>query len=279
MKANVITLLMLLAVCFSASAQDDDMYSFSSKKKTQQSAYTTTRQVTPDYSDDEGDANADYHTGQLRDVDEYNRRGPAQQGDNPSYRLGGDTLLVENAPAGSSLSGYDAGYDDGYYDGLVDGDFYYTSRLARYRSFRLYDPYVWDYCYGWYDPWYDPWYGGWHHPHYYGGYYHGGYGWHGGRHLTTASRNYGQRSATYSGRSGGGRSSYGRGGPSRSQATGASRGSTRSAGTPSSRGIGTRGTYQYPSRGNAQSGVTRGATTSRGSSMRLARSLETSPAM
>ena len=157
MKANVITLMMLLAVCFSASAQDDDMYSFSSKKKNQQNT-TSSAQVSSQASiDDEGDPNADYHTGQLRDVDEYNRRGSAQQSGSPSYQLKGDTLLVSTNPEQNEMSGYDAGYYAGYNDGLNDGDFCLTSRLYRYRGFRFYDPYIWDYCYGWYDPWYDPW--------------------------------------------------------------------------------------------------------------------------
>ena len=152
MKANVITLLMLLAVCFNASAQDDDMYSFSSKKKGQQTTTVSTQSSSHSNYEDEGDANADYHTGQLRDVDEYNRRGPAGQPGAPSYQMKGDTLLVTTSPQQQEMSGYDEGYYAGYSDGFNDGDFYYTSRLARYRSFRLYDPYMWDYCYGWYDP-------------------------------------------------------------------------------------------------------------------------------
>ena len=170
MKANVITLLMLLAVCFNASAQDDDMYSFSSKKKGQQTTTVSTQSSSHSNYEDEGDANADYHTGQLRDVDEYNRRGPAGQPGAPSYQMKGDTLLVTTSPQQQEMSGYDEGYYAGYSDGFNDGDFYYTSRLARYRSFRLYDPYMWDYCYGWYDPWYDPWYG-WYAPYYRYGYY------------------------------------------------------------------------------------------------------------
>ena len=57
---------MLGAFSLSGFAQDDDMYSFSSKKKSQST--TTTVQARPTTSYDESDANADYHTGQLRDV-------------------------------------------------------------------------------------------------------------------------------------------------------------------------------------------------------------------
>ena len=180
MKANVITLLMLLAICFSASAQDDDMYSFSSKKKGQANTTASVQSSTSSSAWDESDANADYHTGQLRDVDEYNRRGPGSQAGTPSYEFRGDTLLVKTVPEQSEMSGYDEGYYAGYSDGFNDGDYYYTSRLARYRGFRLYDPYIWDYCYGWYDPWYDPWYG-WYGPYYRYGYYSWydwGWGWH-----------------------------------------------------------------------------------------------------
>ncbi len=202
MKANVITLMLLAAICLGAYAQDDDMYSFSSKKKTQKSTQQTVTartQTSLDY-----DEEADYHTGQLRDVDEYNRRGPAYSEPategTASYRLSGDTLYVSSEPS----IGYDAGYSDGYQDGFYDGDFTYTSRLARYRGYRMDDPFYWDYYYSWYDPWYSwhspfyynyigwngwgiswgwyrpyyysSWDYGWYHPHYYGGYYHhGGY--------------------------------------------------------------------------------------------------------
>ena len=159
MKANVIFLLMLSAVCLSAYAQDDDMYSFSSKKKGQQTTTAPVQRNNSSAYEDYGDANVDYHTGQLRDVDEYNRRYSTQQAETPSYEFRGDTLLVTTQPAQDDYMSSDAGYDAGYHDGLYDGDFYYTSRLARYRGFRFYDPFVWDITYGWYDPWYDPWYG------------------------------------------------------------------------------------------------------------------------
>ena len=150
MKANIITLLLLSAICFNANAQDDDMYSFSSKKKAQQtSTASQAKSLSSTYLDeDEGDADADYHTGQLRDVDEYNRRYSTRSNGTASYQLKGDTLYVTTDPT----EDYSEGYSDGYYDGLYDGDFTYTSRLARYRGFCLSDPYYWDY-YEWYDPW------------------------------------------------------------------------------------------------------------------------------
>ncbi|MCH5168966.1 MAG: hypothetical protein J1F27_04935, partial [Prevotellaceae bacterium] len=214
MKANVITLLLLSLTCVNAQAQTDDMYFMSSKKKAQKST-TTTAQVSTVTTYNNAD-DADYHTGKLRDVDEYNRRGASQIENTPSYRLVGDTLYVSSADQSvqSDVASYNEGYSDGYYDGLYDGDFTYTSRLARYRGFRFYDPFIWDISFGWYSPWYDPWYG------YYSPYYHYGYwGWHnhgwyhppyhGSHHIaprpTVASRTLGQRSSSFNGRIGNGR--------------------------------------------------------------------------
>ena len=70
MKANVIFLMMLSLVCFSTYAQDDDMYSFSSKKKGQQKTTVSVQKNNSSAYEDDGEANVDYHTGQLRDVDE-----------------------------------------------------------------------------------------------------------------------------------------------------------------------------------------------------------------
>ena len=149
MKANIFTLLLLSALCLNAYAQDDDMYFLSSKKAQKKATKTVQVRLATDF-EDEGDAYADYHTGQLRDVDEYNRRYSTQPDSTLSYQLKGDTLYVSTSPAQGES--YNEGYSDGYYDGLSDGDFTYTSRLARYRGFCLSDPYYWDY-YGWYDPW------------------------------------------------------------------------------------------------------------------------------
>ena len=125
---------MLLAVCFSASAQDDDMYSFSSKKKNQQNTTVSVQNDARSTYDEDRNPNADYHTGQLRDVDEYNRRGAGQQAGTPTYEFRGDTLLVTTSPSQNEEASYDAGYDAGYYDGISAGDFCLTSRLARYRG-------------------------------------------------------------------------------------------------------------------------------------------------
>ena len=278
MTANLFTLLLLSLVCLSAHAQDDDMYSFSSKKKTKNTTTAVQKKTSPSTYDEEGDANADYHTGKLRDVDEYNRRGPSQKGSTQSYRLSGDTLYVFSAPSQDAEECYEEGYSDGYDDGYRDGDFTYTSRLVRYRGFCLSDPYYWDY-YGWHGPWYGwhspyfyssigwngwslswgwgyPYYSGWyyggHHPHHYSGGYYGGHGTH---RPTAASRNIGRQSGiSFNGRTGSRRSgntTY-RGTP-RSEAAA---GSSRSSGIDGTRGGRTRGTqsgYQAPSRNNGAS--------------------------
>lgn len=263
MKARTITLMLLAAICLSTYAQDDDMYSFSSKKKAKNVTASTGHNTS---SEENTYVDADYHTGDLFDVDEYNRRGKSQQADTPSYQLVGDTLYVSSTgePTQSESVSYNEGYTNGYYDELYDGDFCLTSRLYRYRGFRLYDPYIWDISYGWYDPWYDPWYGwyspyyhygytgwynwGWHHyggwnygwnyPHY-GGYYgshHGGHhDVHKPSHTSTVGRSLSNRSATYNGRAGGGRFDDSRINASRSAAANGSRGTYRSNSNTSSR--------------------------------------------
>ena len=137
MKANIFTLLLLSALCLNAYAQDDDMYSFSSKKKTQKVSASTGYNTS---SEEDTYVDADYHTGDLFDVDEYNRRGKSQQANTPSYQLVGDTLYVSSngEPLQNESVSYNEGYTNGYYDGLYDGDFCLTSRLYRYRGFRFY---------------------------------------------------------------------------------------------------------------------------------------------
>lgn len=282
MKAHVIFLMLLSLVCFNTYAQDDDMYSFSSKKKESAKATAASVQNSSQstYSN-RSNATADYHIGQLRDVDEYNRRGYSQPESTSSYRLQGDTLYVSTNDQAlrNEIASYDEGYSDGYSDGFYDGDFTYTTRLARYRGFRYYDPLLFNITFGWYDPWYDPWYGwngpyyrygytgwyswgwhyngwhyGWHHPHHYGGYYYSGrtvpY-----RHSTT-SRGSNRRSATYIGRANTDRSAF-----SRSSSRAATMGRARTGDIPSRSGS----TVQ-PSRGSGMPSRSSGVTTSRSSS-------------
>jgi len=209
MRRNLLAL--IVAVCLPvltfAQSADDDMY-FVPKKKTETKDKKGTLVKTPvhevkveDGASAVGDT-SDYHTGQLRDVDEYNRRGSQQV----RTRLVGDTLYVvtddgeetvyaagDDTPveSGSQMSEY-------YYDDDYD-DFHYATRLRRYHGVYLYDPFYADFAYGWHDPWYyswyDPWryswswHGHWHNPWY--GWY-GGFSW-GGHHHRHGSFGYAGR--------------------------------------------------------------------------------------
>lgn len=120
-----------------------------------------------------------YSSGQLRDVDEYNRRGEFRS----DYQvLGVDSLPIDTfefEPGGYADTLFvDGGGGYGYED-----DYAYSRRMSRFDDFYgyvpgyygWYGPYwygrpYWHSYYGWYDPWYDPWYYGW-----YGAW---GYGWH-----------------------------------------------------------------------------------------------------
>lgn len=184
MRRKIQFLIALLSVPLVLNAQtvDDDMYFVPSKKKATETKTTVSQTSQPTMRQtlrvpvSHVDTVADYHTGALRDVDDYNRRGTKM-----SARLEGDTLYLDTiaerrAPA---YRDYD---DEGYYDdyGYYDDDYIYSSRLMRYRGYHFYDPFMWDFCYGWYDPWYDPWYG-WYGPYYRHGFYSWydwGWGWH-----------------------------------------------------------------------------------------------------
>ena len=189
MKRNLlfwIAILMLPAVMMSQSV-DDDMYFVPGKQKSSKQTVTlnsassstsvnrTIQSTSAPVIVDDQDANADYHTGNLRDVDDYNRRGQVLT------RLVNDTLYIMTDSLQEKSYVLDDPSSESYYDGgYYDDDYYYTSRLHRYHGYRFYDPFLWDYYYGWYDPWYDPWYG-WYAPHFRLGYYSWfgwGWGWH-----------------------------------------------------------------------------------------------------
>lgn len=316
MKGNLILLLALsvLPCTLWAQSADDDMYYVPGKAKAKTEKVTgptrttvagPTRTTVVGERADESDARADYHTGQLRDVDEYNRRGIAQE--DVTTRLVGDTLYVTTADStGAQVAtryapgqpmdeafGVDPEPEGRYRDGDVgfyDDDYYYTSRLYRFRGYALRDPFVWDICYGWYDPWYDPWYG-WYMPYYHYGYYSWfdwGWGWHHhpgwdccwGPHgyyrdymphrPTLAYRNHGERGGRYMTSGAGTRA--GRVGTTRMggstrydgvAGTRSGRGTLdgRSYGTRSGRTYGTRGEGTYGTRGGSTYSGTRSGRT------------------
>ena len=167
MTHRMFLMVAILALPFAIYAQNDDMYFVSSKKNTAKKAL---RQSEKTASPWDGMEEADYSTGDLRDVDEYNRRGNSQR--KVLARLEGDTLYVDS-PDSLQQKEYLVRYADDYaVDQSYNDDYYFSARLSRYHGFYHYDPFMWDICYGWYDPWYDPWYG------WYGPYYrHGWYSW------------------------------------------------------------------------------------------------------
>lgn len=175
MKRNLILLLAAFCLPFVLHAQnDDDMYFVPSKKKASSSAQvsrpSTSSRNTYSVPEENYEPAADYHTGNLRNVDDYNRRGAGKTPGGVSARIVNDTLYVttdsatvETYPLDEQSLNYG---EDNYYD----DDYYYSNRLRRYHGSYLYDdPWYWDIAWGWYDPWYDPWYG------FYGPYYRAGW--------------------------------------------------------------------------------------------------------
>lgn len=156
-------MLALVLMPMAIHAQTDDMYFVPSKaKKAEEKVEKKVVERVVDPAPETEAEEADYHSGSLRDVDEYNRRGSRQV----LARLDGDTLYVQQAdtlPDKEYLVRYQ---DEDYYaDSEFRDDYYYAMRLHRYHGFYYRDPFLWDVCFGWYDPWYDPWYG-WYGPYY-----------------------------------------------------------------------------------------------------------------
>ena len=100
MKRNLLFLLALMALPFSlfAQSEEDDMYFVPSKKTKTETRVSTVptaprvqRTVTR-VTAVKTDTLPDYHTGQLRDVDDYNRRSTGRITEIP---VGNDTLYVD----------------------------------------------------------------------------------------------------------------------------------------------------------------------------------------
>lgn len=191
------------------------MYSMSSKKSkakveriiaTQAAAAPSNVEII--YADDN---ELPVTSGPVRDVDEYNRRGPryTAQADSLAYPMDTTYLAVTQ---GQLTDLYSKGYSEGYSDGE---DYALSRRVGRFCYSSIYcspfywsilDPFYWDdwyWYYGWsrpywgyYGAYYGPyWYGyrgygyyGWHRPYYHGGYYH-----HGGGHPRDYVTNSGRR--------------------------------------------------------------------------------------
>lgn len=197
MKKIVLLTVLLGAMPLSMMAQDDDLY------------FTPKKQAATQNS---GQANVaerpTYYIGSNRDVDEYNRRGKfwSHYQKIGTDSTGNDIIQFQKGRGVYPDSTYiDTTFVGKYYDTMIDGDDYaYSRRMSRWDGF--YDPWLYDYAWGygpywryswydpwyygyagWYDPWYDPWYygyagWGWGWPYYryygWGGPYYWGYaGW------------------------------------------------------------------------------------------------------
>lgn len=215
MKRIALFFTLLIGVCAQNFAQDD-MYFVPKKKSKSKTTQVTTqnKSTTESYTN----PNAEYYTGKLRDVDEYNRRkgyytepldGDTLRKNDLAVDENGNYILgsAQNNGKKKSIRSYE--YDDNYY---VD-DYDYTIRLSRFHGVvtpyvALYDPFYYDpfyYTSWYYDPWYRGtywgWYGGWHSPWYYDPWYNGYYGWGGHHHWHPHPAHGG--SVTYRGYNGG----------------------------------------------------------------------------
>ena len=147
MKKLLVIASALLSAGICAYAQDDDMY-FTPSKTSKTNTATSLKIQNGSYGDEDC---ADYNGQDYSDseVDAYNRR---------NSTVSGDTLYLGDGDKDSME----------YFDDYSSGDYYYSSRLARFNEpvvniyygygvpFRSY--------YGWYDSWYDPWYYSWYDP-------------------------------------------------------------------------------------------------------------------
>lgn len=191
---------LVLGMISSVSFAQDDMY-FVPKKSSKE----TKKEFTPVT-----------HSGSMRDVDEYNRRGGFKSTysalDNDS--TSNDVIHFETGTYADSLS---IGEYAGQYE--TEDDYAYCRRMSRFDDFYWYDPWYcgwygsywygspyWHAHYGWYDPWFDPWYYGWYRPWGYYGWYYPGY-WHGAYYRPyrgiTGTSNHGRVNYGYAGNAGG----------------------------------------------------------------------------
>lgn len=179
MKRNILLAALIMVMPFNLMAQDDDMYFVPKKKvKTENTGRAQATTYTLDANDpDLQDVDPDYHTGALRNADEYNRRGHKNRNFGEIY-MQNDTLFIseDSLMAEDSLQMRMKELEEA-------DDYDYSSRLVRFHG-GVRSPYYWDYYYDWcydpffYDPWYyGPGYYGWYGPYYSSYYRHGWYGW------------------------------------------------------------------------------------------------------
>lgn len=189
-KLAILFSITMLVTSSSLKAQEDDMYFTPKKDKKVAKTEKTTRKVEVVLETEEPSnvytsrVTATVPVSEVRDVDEYNRRGKKPSSFS-SDTVSTESQIAEGADTQtyrlSAQSLYDLGYSEGYEEGYSDGndmDFYYGLRLARFHGYHHYEPWYWNRISFIYDPWHwDPWYWDpWYRPYYYGGWYSVGWG-------------------------------------------------------------------------------------------------------
>ncbi|MDE5787124.1 MAG: hypothetical protein K2H79_01075 [Bacteroidaceae bacterium] len=155
---------LLLSLPLLALAQDDMYFVPKKKSKTEKAQPTATNTaataVRPYRTNRAAADTAVYYTGNLRDVDEYNRRSTTSGrrvtviADTDTFEVDASRLSVDEKGNYILKPDYESETEAPLYDN--DSEFAYSARLARFHGVGY--PY-----YDWYDPWfYDPWYGPWH---------------------------------------------------------------------------------------------------------------------
>lgn len=186
MTRHFIFTVLSLFIAITVAAQNDDMYFTPKHQKNVTTVRTPRSEVTDAY-----DYNDTYHSGSIRNVDEYNRRGRygAQQSWRDTTYYANDSILVsredyENSRKMKRFDGYNSVtlivgdpwyYNSWAYDPWYNGSWYWRSRWYDPWYYSYYDPwgfdfgwhgywgyshYYWDHSYYWHRP--APIYGGWH---------------------------------------------------------------------------------------------------------------------
>ncbi len=214
-KKTILWSLLAVLPVMGFAQSDDDMYFVPKKSKTEATAFAAASSTRhSEIQNTEDKEVAEYYSGALRDVDEYNRR--SGSGRTVTIITDTDTFNIDESQLTLNEEGKyviapqveEQNEAPSYYD--YDDDFAYSVRLARfhgigypYYGYGLYSPWHYDswyydpWYYGWrgwyggYYGWYDPWYTGWYYPYHYH-YYHGGYYAGGGYRTFNGGRGYGR---------------------------------------------------------------------------------------
>ena len=204
MKKLVFVSLIMACLPFCAMAQTNDDLYFIPKKKTEKKVTAgtpakvvveTDKAPTTVYASPVSTVVVKDVAGNVRDVDEYNRRASYVE----QLDSAGNDVITFSPELGA------------YPDSAIQADYEYTRRMTRFDDYDWVDAYNEGYrdgytsTWGWYDPWYynswyySGWYGGWHYPWRYGWYsgwydpwyrpyWH--YGWHSSWYPVVVHRTY-----------------------------------------------------------------------------------------